>query len=104
MTIAANFKGVHSGVMHAEEFYAVLMEARSPEFDEFDAHVVASILAISFGEAVEEGRPFTGATGLPYEHLNDLLAQVFPNAAPWPILALAVRLNGAPTKLAFSIC
>ena len=72
-----------------EDLYDNLMEARSREFDEFDAHVAASILAISFGEAVAEGRPLTSATGLPYEHLNDLLAQVFPNAAPWRFLAPA---------------
>ena len=72
-----------------EDLYNTLMEARSREFDEFDAHVVASILAISFGEAVEERQPLTSAAGLPYEHLNDLLAQVFPNAAPWRFLAPA---------------
>ena len=65
------------------------MEARSPGVDPFDAHVAASTLAISFGEAVAEGRPLTSATGLPYEHLDDLLARVFPNAAPWRFLALA---------------
>jgi nitrogen fixation protein NifQ len=65
------------------------MEARSPELDEFDAHVAASILAISFGEAVGEGRSLTSATGLPYEQLYDLLAQIFPSAAPWRFLAPA---------------
>ncbi len=70
-----------------EDLYLLLMEARSPEFDPFDAHVVASILAISFGEALAEEQPLTSATGLPCEHLNDLVAQVFPNAAPWRFLA-----------------
>ncbi len=65
------------------------MEARSPEFDEFDAHVVASILAISFGEAAGEGRPLTSAIGLPSEQLNELIARVFPSAAPWRFLAPA---------------
>ncbi len=65
------------------------MDARSPELDEFDAHVAASILAISFCEGVAEGRPLTSATGLPGEHLGDLLSQVFPNAAPWRFIAPA---------------
>ena len=72
-----------------EDLYNVLMEARSPEFATFDAHVAASILSISFGEAVAEGHALTSATGLPPEQLNELVAQVFPNAAPWSFLALA---------------
>ena len=72
-----------------EDLYLLLMEARSREFDEFDAHVVASILAISFGEAVAEGRALTSAAGLPSEQLNALVAQVFPNAAPWRFFAPA---------------
>ena len=87
MTIAANLNDVHCGIMHAEELYAVLMDSRSPEFDSFDAHIVASILAISFGEAAAEGRSHSSAIGLPDEQLNDLVAQVFPNAAPWRFLA-----------------
>ncbi len=87
MTIAANFSDAHAGITQAEELYAVLMEGRSPEFDEFDAHVVASILAISFGEAVAEGRSLTSASGLPHEHLSDLVVQMFPSAAPWRFLA-----------------
>jgi nitrogen fixation protein NifQ len=63
------------------------MEARSREFDEFDAHVAASILAISFGEAVAEGRTLTSATGLPAEQLNELLAHIFPSAALWRFFA-----------------
>ena len=59
------------------------MEARSPEFDPFDAHVAASILAISFGEAVAEGRALTSATGLAPEQLNELVAHIFPSAALW---------------------
>jgi nitrogen fixation protein NifQ len=87
MTIAANLSDAHAGIMHAEELYTVLMEARAPEFDEFDAHVVASILAISFGEAVAEGRALTSATGLPSGQLNELVAQIFPSAAPWRFFA-----------------
>ncbi len=76
-----------------ETLYLYLIDCRSPEFDPFDTHVVASILAISFGEAVAEGRPFTSATGLPHEHLNDLLARVFPNAAPWRLFAHAGEIE-----------
>ncbi len=64
-----------------EERYMLLMNARAPEFDAFDAHVVASILAISFGEAVAEGRSLASATGLPSGQLSDLVAQAFPDAA-----------------------
>ena len=83
MKIAFHLNCTHACAMHAEELYAVLMEARSPEFSEFDAHVVASILAISFGEAVGEGRSITSATGLPSDELDNLVAQAFPSIAPW---------------------
>jgi len=63
------------------------MEARSPEFDPFDAHVAASILAISFGEAAAEGRALTSAAGLAPEQLNELVAQIFPSAALWRFFA-----------------
>ncbi len=89
MTIAFHLNGTHAGIMHAEELYAVLMEARSPETDEFDAHVVASILAISFGEAVGEGRSITSAAGLPSGELNDLVTQAFPGVAAWRFVAPA---------------
>jgi nitrogen fixation protein NifQ len=65
----------------AEDIYKALMEARSQAFDEFDAHVVASILAISFGEAVAEARPLSCAAGLPHEKLSALIEQAFPNTA-----------------------
>jgi len=70
-----------------QDLYLDLMDSRSPEFDSFDAHSVASILAISFGEAAAEGRSLSCATGLPDEQLNDLVAQVFPNAALWHFVA-----------------
>ncbi len=81
MTVAVNVSGEHAGAMHAEELYAALMEARSPASDEFDAHVAASILTISFAEAAAEGRSLTSATGLPCERLASLIQDVFPAAA-----------------------
>jgi nitrogen fixation protein NifQ len=51
--------------------------------DPFDAHVVASILAISFIEAKAEGRALEAAAGLAGGELRDLIALFFPNAAGW---------------------
>ena len=93
MTVAMNLSDAHVSIMHAEEFYALLMGARSEEVDEFDAHVVASILAISFGEAVGEGRSITSATGLPSEQLNALVIEAFPGVAPWRFVAPAGELE-----------
>ncbi len=83
MTVAMTSNDTHVSIMHAEDFYDVLMGARSPEIDEFDAHVVASILAISFGEAVGEGHSITSATGLSSEQLNTLVTEAFRGVAPW---------------------
>ena len=82
-------EGASSKIPLPQDLYLDLMEARSRAFDEFDAHVAASILAIAFGEAVAEGRPLTSATGLPLEQLNELVAHLFPRAAPWSFLAPA---------------
>jgi nitrogen fixation protein NifQ len=81
MSVAARFSGVHSAAMDAEDLYAALMEARSPAYDEFDAHVVASILAISFKEAAAEGRSLASATGLAPEPLAALIQSVFARAS-----------------------
>ncbi len=81
MPLAVNLSRVHAGLMNADDLYAALMEARSPASDEFDAHAVASILAISFREATAEGRSLICATGLPYERLGSLIQDVFPGAA-----------------------
>ncbi len=72
----------------AEDLYRDLMEVRSPECDEFDAHVVASILAISSGEAVGQTQPQTAAAGLTGEQFSELAAEFFPKAAAWRLFAL----------------
>lgn len=87
MTIAANVGGVHVGLMHAEDLYTALMECRSLACDEFDAHIVASILAISFREAAADGRTLTSATGLLPDRLGALIQEFFPKAASWRLFA-----------------
>ena len=72
-----------------ETLYCYLMTCRSPDFDEFDAHSVAAILALSFSEAAAEDRPLTSATGLASEQLTDVVTRVFPNAAPRRLLIRA---------------
>ncbi len=56
------------------------MAARADACDAFDAHVVASIVAIAFSES--DGQPGTlaAAVGLDGDELCELLAQFFPGA------------------------
>lgn len=63
-----------------EDLYRTLMEARTPGCDEFDAHVAASILAISAREA-EGAQPKTSAAGLTVAQFGTLAKEFFPEAA-----------------------
>ena len=73
--------------LQPEDLYLFLMGARATGIDAFDAHVAASILAISFGEAAAEGRSLTSTTGLSRDELTGLVAEFFPKAASWRFLA-----------------
>jgi nitrogen fixation protein NifQ len=61
--------------------YRNLMEARAPACDEFDAHVAASILAISSAETAELAQPEAAAAGLSAEQFGALVRDFFPKAA-----------------------
>jgi len=70
-------------VSSARDVYSTLMEAKAPDADAFDAHVVACILALAFAEAKAEHRPFTDAAGLDAADLRAVLASFFPAALAW---------------------
>ncbi len=65
------------------------MEARAPACDAFDAHVAASILAISSAELGPQGLPETAAAGLSAAQFGALIAEFFPKAAAWRLFALS---------------
>jgi nitrogen fixation protein NifQ len=65
------------------------MDARVPGCDEFDAHVLASMLAISSGEATEHAQPQTSAAGLSAAQFGALVAEFFPKAAAWRLFGLS---------------
>jgi nitrogen fixation protein NifQ len=71
------------------------MEGRVPGCDEFDAHVAASILAISSAEAGEFARPRTAAAGLSASQFSELVAEFFPKAAAWRLFALSETVSHA---------
>ncbi|MGO8778092.1 MAG: nitrogen fixation protein NifQ [Rhodomicrobium sp.] len=70
-----------------QDVYRSLMQARIPGSDEFDAHTVASILAISSAGA--SGQPQTAAAGLTAVQFGALVAEFFPRAAAWRLFALS---------------
>ncbi len=65
------------------------MESCAPGSDEFDAHVAASILAISCSEADAHAQPQTAAAGLTAAQFGALVAEFFPKAAAWRLFALS---------------
>jgi nitrogen fixation protein NifQ len=99
MTIAANVGGVHVGLMHADDLYTALMECCSRACDEFDAHAVASILAISFDEAKANSEPLAQCAGLENASLRDLLDRFFPGAG-----ALIDETCGGVERSADEVC
>jgi nitrogen fixation protein NifQ len=72
-----------------QDIYCNLIEARAPCCDEFDAHVAASILAISAAEAAAQAQPETAAAGLSAEQYGTLVREFFPNAAAGRLFALS---------------
>lgn len=68
--------------MTAEEVYDWLIASSSSSAgDAFDVHVAASIVAIAFAEAEEDGRNRLDAIGLDRDAFLDLAAVLFPDAA-----------------------
>jgi nitrogen fixation protein NifQ len=56
------------------------MNARAPARDEFDAHIVACIVAIAFEEAKAKEAPLAHCAGLEGGELRDFLRGFFPGA------------------------
>jgi nitrogen fixation protein NifQ len=83
-----------------ESLYRNLMEARTPGCDEFDAHVAASILAISAGEAAPGSQPETAAAGLSAAQFGALIKEFFAKATAWRLFAL----SKAVTRTADEAC
>jgi nitrogen fixation protein NifQ len=99
MTIEAYVGGLHLGLMHTQDLHSALMEVRSAACDEFDAHIVASILAISFGEAAGEGQTLASATGLFPDQLGAMIQDVFPKAASWRMFAPGAGIERAADEV-----
>jgi nitrogen fixation protein NifQ len=64
----------------ADELYRRLMDAAAPEQDGFDAHVLASVLALAGAEVGDGGVPVTAGLGLTRLELAALVAVWFPRA------------------------
>lgn len=78
--------------MQARDLYDWLMTGgERPACEAFDAHVVASILAIGLAEAVAEGIAPAARLGLAGDDLTGFAAQIFPAARP-----LFARLPATP--------
>ena len=71
------------------------MEARAPGCDAFDAHVAASILAISSGETGGFAQPQTAAAGLSSGQFAALVRALFPKAAACRLFALSETVERA---------
>ncbi len=76
-------EGAFDKLISSDDLYSALMYACTPACDEFDAHVIASIAAISFGEAQAQDEPLAPASGLEGAELRALLKQFFPGAQAW---------------------
>jgi nitrogen fixation protein NifQ len=84
-----------------EDIYRNLMEACALGCDAFDAHVVASILAVSSADAGTGAPPQTASAGLSAVQFSALITQFFPKAAVWRLFDLSesVERNGGETCL-----
>jgi nitrogen fixation protein NifQ len=81
--------------MTAEELYGRLMGIRPPpSADAFDRHVLASILAIGFGEVGGAAATLGQAVGLDAADLSGLIDAWFPGAGEW----LATVMGPAPAR------
>ena len=84
-----------------ENIYSGLMEACALGCDAFDAHVVASILAVSSTDGGSAVPPQTASAGLSAVQFSALIAQFFPKAAAWRLFGLSesVERNGGEACL-----
>ncbi len=77
----------------AEDLYSNLMAASAPGCVEFDAHVLASIFAISAGESSAQAQPQTPAAGLTGEQFGRLAGEIFPKTGAWRLFALSASVE-----------
>ena len=77
------------------DVYRNLMEASAPGRDEFDAHVVACMIAVSTADAVGFEQPQTSAAGLSAEEFSTLIREFFPKAAAWRLFASSETVERA---------
>lgn len=68
--------------MEPTVIYAWLMDGREALGDPFDAHVLASMLALAITETKAGGLSISEATGLTAPALTDMMAAAFPYALP----------------------
>lgn len=80
----------------AEVYHFLMLQGGSSSCSAFDAHVLASVLAVVAIEANGEGRGLVGGSGLSPATLVDVVRREFPHAAP--LFERAVPLD-APLHL-----
>lgn len=69
--------------MEPTAIYAWLMDDEAVKLhDPSDAHLLASLLAVSFAEAKACGSPISDSTGLPFATLAAMMRAAFPHALP----------------------
>jgi len=79
----------HLERLSPEDIYRNLMEACALGCDAFDAHVVASILAVSSADASTGAPRQSASAGLSTVQFSALIAQFFPKAAAWRLFGLS---------------
>ena len=70
-----------------QRIYRSLMTAHVPGCDEFDAHVAASILAVSAGDAGDFTQPQSASAGLSKEQFGALAREFFPKSSACRLFA-----------------
>lgn len=89
--------------MEAAEVYGWLMQRGSPtSCAGFEAHVLASVLAVAAIEAKGDGDALVRGTGLERQELLELVSERFPHAAP--LFERAVPLDATITFEADELC
>jgi len=81
--------GADMDLLSPEDIYRNLMEACALGCDAFDAHVVASILAVSSADVGTGAPRQTASAGLSAAQFSPLIAQFFPKAAAWRLFVLS---------------
>jgi len=86
--------------MQTEEIYCDLIDGSDAGRDRFDTHVVASILALSYSEALAEAQPLVAAVGLDGSEFAALVTELFPAAGA----SFALPLNAVVMRGADELC